>query len=110
MTENFKTLKKILNIMGIFNKLKFWGHKDDDLDFDSLTSQEMNPSEAPNNLGLQADPIGLDNDPFLTESQTPNPLSDPLMQPGVPPTNPTAQPLKIPSEQMENKDLELISS
>ena len=109
--------------MGIFSKLKFWGHKDN-LDFDSLTGQDINPSltpsTTPDNLGLQADPTGLDKDPLQTGSPStspdnlglhPEPIGldkDPLLAGS--PTTPPVQPLKTPSQPLENKDLELISS
>jgi hypothetical protein len=82
--------------MGIFRKLKFWG-KEDDIDFDSLTSQDINQGLTPSDdLGKQPDLANLDKDPlFPAESLSPNQQYQPDLQ-------------KI--QPSENKDLELISS
>ena len=70
--------------MGIFNKLKFWGKKDE-FDFDSLAEKETTGSALNSGLG------------------------DKSLFPEEPPTGLELQ-QRIPAPQLHDKDLELINS
>ena len=82
--------------MGIFSKLKFWKHDDDNLDFDSQVNQHLEQSGLPpqENLGL------AEKSPFDEPNNQPEPIIE--QKPYSPPAPPTTG--------QNDHQIELISS